>query len=110
MNLTKKINYLLCYEEEQPRKRIVIQGKAGSEKSTLINYFTFLLNQTLVLSFYKLLASTVAPAVNIYGSTIHYKLLSAVNKTFKDLNFHALAEFQEELYSKFIITDGICII
>lgn len=106
-----QLRYVQGYEKEQPIKRIVVQGKAGSGKSTLISYFTFRLNQMLGLSSYQLLAPTGAAAVNINGSTIHSKLLLGINKTYKDLSLHSLAQFQEEMYGcKFIFIDELSMI
>jgi energy-coupling factor transporter ATP-binding protein EcfA2 len=92
-------------------KRVVIQGKAGSGKSTLIKYMTAILNQKFGPNSFLLAAPTGVAAVNINGSTFHSKLKINPSFSFKELTGQSLNSLQAELSScKFVIIDEFSMI
>ena len=87
-------------------KRVFVQGKAGSGKSTLIHYITNRLNDSLGSSSYLLLAPTGVAAININGSTIHSKLLITPSSSNKPLTSKQLHKLQEDMIKcEFLIID-----
>lgn len=89
---------------ESEVKRVIVQGKAGSGKSTIIKKITAsLFKSKLGPERFLLLAPTGIAALNINGSTIHSKL-----RTFgpDQLQNEQLQNFQKEFEKvKFIIID-----
>ena len=81
----KKISYL---------KRIIVQGKADTGKSTLINEIVETVRETLGHDAIIVTAPTGAAAVNINGNTIHSKFRIPYKlTTFKDLTRESLRKF-----------------
>lgn len=81
----------------QSRHRcVIVQGKAGTGKSTLIQAIVATLSNdnSLGPGSYKLLALTGAESVNINGQTIHSAL--RINGHFVELTGTSLTAFQEE--------------
>lgn len=92
--------------ENSKVKRVIVQGKAGSGKSTIIKQMTSrLCKSRLGPESFLLLAPTGLAALNINGNTIHSKL-KIYGHSFKSLENEQLKEFQNELEAvKFIIID-----
>ena len=64
-------------------RTVIVQGKAGTGKSTLIHTITSMLNEAYGESSFLLLAPTGVAASNINGSTIHSKLLIKQDSLYK---------------------------
>lgn len=108
-------NHQLDYIEKNttiiPKRTIVIQGKAGSGKSTLIQYFVKVLNRKFGPNSYALVAPTGAAAKNINGSTIHSKLFITIDKHMKPLDCEPSKRIQENFRNcKFLIIDEMSLI
>ena len=91
----------------QVPKRVVVQGKAGSGKSTVIHAMTTLLTEKLGADSFKLVAPTGAAALNIGGSTLHsvFKLFGKL-RDLHPLQGEAERRFQLEFANvRFIICD-----
>ena len=90
-----------------PPQITIVQGKAGSGKSTLIQHLTARLTEEFGSNSFALLAPTETAAVNINGSTIHSKLRIRPKQTAQfQMNNFTLNTFQQEFSScKFIIID-----
>ncbi|XP_074596278.1 ATP-dependent DNA helicase Pif1-like [Brevipalpus obovatus] len=93
-------------------KRMVVQGKAGSGKSTVIKEIVRRVSLALGEDSIRVCAPTGAAAINIDGNTIHSLLrLPIVSSKFKHLNGESAQKFQNELKSmKFIIIDEMSMI
>lgn len=95
----------VCLLFKVPR-RVVVQGKAGSGKSTVIRAITATLAAKLGPHSFRLLAPTGVAAININGSTIHSALKLFSLHTVKQLQGDAERNFQLEYQSvNFIICD-----
>lgn len=107
-----QIHYLRTgVEIAEFRQSIIIQGKAGSGKSTLIQAITSVLNEELGSSSFIVLAPTGAAASNINGKTIHNGLRINIDNKLRSLNQVALNEIQQEfLNCNFIIIDEMSLI
>ena len=94
---------------EQPDviRRIIVQGTAGTGKSTVIKQITQKLSQTLGPSSYQLLAPTGVAAHNVGGKTVHSVLRIPVDKSsFLSLSGNAERSFQLDFQScHFILID-----
>ena len=92
-------------------KRILIQGKAGTGKSTVIKALVYLISNhdraflSNTSPSYEVLAPTGAAAVNINGKTIH-SFLKISTGTFTELKGEALRNFQLQMAPlRFLIFD-----
>ncbi|KAL7297052.1 hypothetical protein TKK_0009478 [Trichogramma kaykai] len=97
---------------DQIIKRVIIQGKAGSGKSTLINAIVQEVTDALGCDAIAIIAPTGAAALNVNGSTIHsfFKIPIFHNK-FEPLNSHSQRNFQlEHKALKFLIIDEMSMI
>jgi ATP-dependent DNA helicase PIF1 len=90
-----------------PTQLIIIQGKAGCGKSTLIKAMTAKLTETLTNESFILMAPTGAAALNIEGSTIHATLNIPIKQSqFQPLQGEARHEFLNFMAPvRFIIID-----
>ena len=90
-----------------PPQVTIVQGKAGSGKSTLIQHMTAKLSDEFGIHSFALLAPTGAAAINISGSTIHSKLRIRPKQVDQlPLTNFTLNSFQQEFAAcKFIIID-----
>jgi DNA replication protein DnaC len=87
--------------------RTIVQGKAGTGKSTIINYMTnrLIKHHSFGPKSFLLLAPTGVAAVNVEGSTVHSKLKFCDLKAVK-LNGTVKAQMQNDLEKcKFLILD-----
>ena len=93
-------------------KRLIVQGSAGTGKSTVIGEMTRRLRENLGNSSFILMAPTGVAAYNIGGKTIHSALrIPTSKKNFTSLSPVAEREFQNEFAScKFIIVDEFSMI
>lgn len=82
----QQISYLNGNRNVDPKKSVIVQGKAGSGKSALIKYITSQLTLTFGEDSFALLAPTGAAAVNINGSTIHSKLAIGIDARLRPLS------------------------
>ncbi|KAL7290849.1 hypothetical protein TKK_0015583 [Trichogramma kaykai] len=97
---------------DQIIKRVIIQGKAGSGKSTLINAIVQEVTDALGCDAITVVAPTGAAALNVNGSTIHsfFKIPIFHNK-FQPLKSHSQRNFQlEHKALKFLIIDEMSMI
>ncbi|XP_014234987.2 ATP-dependent DNA helicase PIF1-like [Trichogramma pretiosum] len=97
---------------DQIIKRVIIQGKAGSGKRTLINAVVQEVTDALGCDAIAIIAPTGAAALNVNGSTIHsfFKIPIFHNK-FEPLNSHSQRNFQlEHKALKFLIVDEMSMI
>ena len=98
-------------QRETLKRSIIIQGKAGSGKSTLIQAAKVLLNNSLGSDSYALLAQTGSAAALIGGQTIHSKLIIGINRNLNSLSDRQLTELQENLRGcQFIIIDEMSLV
>ena len=99
------------HQRENFRRSIIIQGKAGSDKSTLIQAIkskvcTNFNNKSIVI-----MAPTGAASSNINCQTIHSKLKISISRQLNILNQTKLSELQDELREcKFIIIDEMSLV
>lgn len=93
-------------------KRVAVQGKAGSGKSTIIKEIVRRVSSSLGIEAIRVCAPTGAAAINIEGSTIHSLLhLPLCANRFRSLNGEARTKYQSELRTlKFIIIDEMSMI
>ena len=91
----------------QPCQVTIVQGKAGSGKSTVIQHLTGRLADEFGSNSFALLAPTGAAAININGTAIHSKLrIRPKNATQLPLSNFTLHTFQQEFAEcQFIIID-----
>ena len=90
---------------------MIIQGKAGSGKSTIIKAMCAKLNRELGPNSFRLMAPTGAAAVNVGGSTIHSGLHLGIEKEFRKMGDENLTRFQETMEGcYFIIIDEMSMI
>lgn len=95
-----------------PRK-IIIEGKAGSGKSTVLKYMTRRLAEIYGENSYLLLAPTGVAAINVNGSTIQLKLKIHPynNSKLNPLSGTNLSDFQKELKDlKFVFIDEMSMV
>lgn len=85
-----QIRYLQGDHRQSPPMSVMVQGKAGSGKSTLINYITSRLRQEFGNDSYALIAPTGAAALNINGSTVHSKLCVGITSILRPLGSERL--------------------
>ena len=96
---------------EQFRQSVVIQGKAGSGKSTLIKAIKAVLNQELGPDSFVVMAPTGAAAANIKATTLHSTLKINVNRQLQNLSPASLQPMQEDLHNcRFVIIDEISLL
>ncbi|XP_052124362.1 uncharacterized protein LOC113216456 [Frankliniella occidentalis] len=87
-------------------KTVVVQGSAGTGKSTVIQAITNTIQSTLGVDSVLVLAPTGVAAVNIKGSTIHSRLFISSMKEFADLTNEAARKFCNNMKNvKFVIVD-----
>ena len=99
-----QLNFVL-QNKEFDIKRILVQGKAGTGKSTIINYITYKLNKTLGEDSLILVAPTGVSAVNINAATLH-STLRIFNESCPALNPTEKAKLQFKFQKcKFLILD-----
>ena len=93
-------------------KRVIIQGKAGSGKSTIIKEMVKRITSIFGEDSVKVAASTGMASVNIDGLTLHYLLRLPVNyKLFSKLENQNAKKFQTDLKDlKFLIIDEMSLI
>ncbi|XP_074603973.1 uncharacterized protein LOC141857379 [Brevipalpus obovatus] len=93
-------------------KRVVVQGKAGLGKSTIIREIVNRVVSVLGTDSIRVCAPTGAAAVNIEGHTIHSLLRIPLNiKKMQSLNGEAARKFQNEMRQlKFVIIDEMSMI
>ena len=91
----------------EPPRRVIVQGKAGCGKSTIIKAMTAKLEASLGSNSYRLLAPTGFSALNIQAETIHRGLAIPVPDTdFSPLDGERMKKFQTEMKSvRFLIVD-----
>ena len=87
--------------------RVMVQGTAGTGKSTLIKHITTTLTATLGNSSFMLLAATGVAAYNVGGTTIHSALRIPIErKYFSQLSSAAEHDLQSQFQScHFVIID-----
>lgn len=89
-----------------PVKRVIIQGKGGSGKSTVIRFMTADLAEKLGSDSFLLMAPTGSASLNIEGSTIHSTLNIGKSGELKDLDGESLRNFQLKMEPvRFLIFD-----
>lgn len=99
------------HQDEQFRKSLIIQGKAGSGKSLLINAFRSMLTSTFGADSFIIMAPTGSAANNIGAKTIHNGLKINIERKLSSLNPHALNELQENFKNcRFIIIDEMSLV
>jgi len=93
--------------DSYPVKRVLVQGKAGTGKSALINFICKELDDRGGQDrIYEVLAPTGAAARNIEGKTIHSFLRIPINERMQRLNGESLRNFSLKLSKiKFIPID-----
>lgn len=95
----------------QYRQSVVIQGKAGSGKTTLIQAIKFILSQAFGSDSYIVMAPTGAAAANIDAATIHATLKINIDFLLQDLRSEALTKLQDDLKNcRFVIIDEMSLI
>ncbi|XP_074596436.1 uncharacterized protein LOC141851589 [Brevipalpus obovatus] len=102
----------LCSRVPRLYKRVVVQGKARSGKSTIIREIVNRVVSACGERAIRVCAPTGAAAVNIEGNTIHSLLRVPLNiKKMQSLNGEAARKFQSEMKDlKFIIIDEMSMI
>ena len=92
-------------------RSIIIQGVAGSGKSTLIQAMKSIINRQLGQNQVIIVAPTGSAASNINCSTIHSKFKISTHRTINVLSTNALSELQNEFrQSNFLIIDEISLL
>ncbi|XP_034232824.1 ATP-dependent DNA helicase RRM3-like [Thrips palmi] len=88
-------------------KRVIIQGKAGSGKSTVIDKMMAMIVEAFGLEAVKLMAYTGVAALNIGGETINSCLKIPVQVgDYPEMNAEALRKFQDAMAPvRFLIVD-----
>lgn len=102
LNLVRlQINYIQTgIRDEMLKQSVIVQGKAGSGKTTLIKAIKLLISDTLGTEqtpgnrFYSLIAPTGSAASNIHGKTIHSAFRISVNPDLNQLDGEQLQAFQ----------------
>lgn len=98
-------------KQNEFRQSIIIQGPAGSGKSTLIQGIKAVCNESLGSDSFLILAPTGSAASNINGKTIHSGLKISVRKELNPLQTITLQKLQDALRNcKFIIIDEMSLI
>lgn len=93
------------------RQSLVIQGKAGSGKSTLIQAIKSFLHHELGPQSYTVIAPTGAAASNIKASTIHSALKINIDNDLLPLTVQQLQTLQENFqHCRFLIVDEMSLI
>ena len=102
----QQLNFISDPTSEIPKRTVVVQGKAGSGKSTLIKYFVKILNQKYGMDSYALMAPTGASASNIHGTTIHSAFSISTDDELNRLYDEGEKRIQEKFRNcRFIIID-----
>lgn len=93
------------------RQSLIIQGKAGSGKSTLIKAIQSIVSTRLGRGAITTMAPTGAAASNINCSTIHSTLKINIHRTLTDLSNSSLHELQQVMREcKFIVIDEMSLL
>lgn len=93
------------------KRSLIIQGKAGSGKSLLIETIKAILTQRLGSNSFKVMAPTGSAANNIKAQTIHSGLKINIEKKLKSLLPQPLHDLQEDYqHCKFLIIDEMSLI
>lgn len=105
------IDFIQNNDQNQIIKSMIVQGKAGSGKSTLIKTIQALCHRTLGRNSYISLAQTGSAASLINGTTIHSKLMINVDKDLRTLSQRELSNLQQNLIDcYFVIIDEFSLI
>lgn len=107
-----QIHFIQTREQLQDfRKSIIIQGKAGSGKTTLIRAIKSTIHRQLGQNSYYVIAPTGTAAALLNSSTIHSKFKINVDPLLRPLQPQILSQLQDEMIEcRFIIIDEMSLI
>jgi len=108
--LEQRIKVIISPSPSSP-PMMIIQGKAGSGKSTIIKAMCAKSNRELGPNSFRLMAPTGAAAVNVGGCTIHSALHLGIDKAYRKMGDENVGRFQEDMAScHFIIIDAMSMV
>ena len=98
-------------KNQQFRQSLIVQGKAGSGKSTLIQLIKATLHQEFGSNSFIVMAPTGAAAVNIGATTLHSALKINIDSSLRPLSMNNLQSLQESFQNVcFVIIDEMSLI
>ena len=98
-------------KNQQFRQSVIIQGKAGSGKSTLIQSIKATLNQDFGFDSFIVMAPTGAAAVNVGAMTLHSALKINIDSSLRPLSMINLQNLQENFQNVwFVIIDEMSLL